>query len=96
MYSDEIVGINISGGLFLFSQSRVKLSVSLTNKSQLDCLTCKVTEQDKLPKLVNIMQGNNIRVFINSPLEIKKETKSKKKELKSEQEKLKVLIHRLS
>ena len=79
MYSDEIVGINISGGLFLFSQSRVKLSVSLTNKNQLDCFSCKVSEQDKLPKLVNIMQGNNIRVFINSPLEIKKETKSKKK-----------------
>jgi len=69
MYSNEIVGINMSGGLFLFSQSRVKLSVSLTNKSQLDCFSCKVTEQDKLPKLVNIMQGNNIRVFIYSPLQ---------------------------
>ena len=71
MYSNEIVGINISGGLVLFSKSRVKVSVSLTNKNQLDrldCFSCKVSEQDKLPKLVNIMQGHNIRVFIYSPL----------------------------
>jgi len=31
MYSDVIVGITISRGSFVFSQSRVKVSASLTN-----------------------------------------------------------------
>ena len=31
MYSNMIVGITISRGLFVFSQSRVKVSTSLTN-----------------------------------------------------------------
>jgi len=31
MYSNVIVGITISRGSFVFSQSRVKVSVSLTN-----------------------------------------------------------------
>ena len=31
MYSDVIVGITISRGSFVFSQSRVKVSTSLTN-----------------------------------------------------------------
>ena len=31
MYSNVIVGITISGGSFVFSQSRVKVSTSLTN-----------------------------------------------------------------
>ena len=32
MYSNEIVSITISRGLFVFSQSRVKVSASLTNE----------------------------------------------------------------
>ena len=31
MYSNVIVGITISRGLFVFNQSRVKVSTSLTN-----------------------------------------------------------------
>ena len=31
MHGNVIVGITISGGLFVFSQSRVKVSASLTN-----------------------------------------------------------------
>ena len=35
MYSNVIVGINISRGSFVFSQSRVKVSASLTNVGSL-------------------------------------------------------------
>jgi len=35
MYSNVIVGITISRGSFVFSQSRVKVSASLTNKGSL-------------------------------------------------------------
>ena len=35
MYSNVIVGITISGGSFVFSQSRVKVSISLTNVGSL-------------------------------------------------------------
>jgi len=40
MYSDVIVGITISCGLFVFSQSRVKVSASLTNVRSLAVGAC--------------------------------------------------------
>ena len=48
MHSNVIVGINISRGSFVFSQSRVKVSASLTNVGSLavgalDLLNCSVS-----------------------------------------------------
>ena len=38
MYSNVIVGITISRGSFVFSQSRVKVSASLTNVAGLEVI----------------------------------------------------------
>ena len=48
MHSNVIVGITISGGSFVFSQSRVKVSISLTNVGSLavgafDLLNCSLS-----------------------------------------------------
>ena len=54
MHSNVIVGITISGGLFVFSQSRVKVSVSLTNVGSLtvgafDLVNCSLSVVGLVP-----------------------------------------------
>ena len=56
MHSNVIVGITISGGLFVFSQSRVKVSASLTNVGSLaigafDLVNCSLSVVGFVPVL---------------------------------------------
>ena len=54
MYSNVIVGITISRGSFVFSQSRVKVSASLNNVGSLAVKSNAPTA--KLPTLVRLAE----------------------------------------
>ena len=63
MYSNVIVSITISRGSFVFSQSRVKVSASLTNVGSLAVGAFGLVNyslSDKLIKMVNFKLGNEM------------------------------------
>jgi len=58
MYSNVIVGITISRGSFVFSQSRVKVSASLTNVGSLAVGALDLV--DKLYELLILLGSNHL------------------------------------
>ena len=65
MYSNVIVGITISHGLFVFSQSRVKVTASLTNVGSLTVGAFDLDRMIALYELLILLGSNHLLCIIH-------------------------------